>query len=187
MSDATTTESASERALVEAKLTLDDAIEEFTRSQRLGQENILVASERLHTAVIGLWWRMRPHLHDDDGWEDLAEFDGIEADAIYSGTHPETGRKIEISGLQDLEEWIDKTVQVAEDQSGPNSSRSSSHRSVTVRLPAEAAIRAAKVLSNQFHAYGWDAQASQGLPGQDDFNPAGDDLEIQRKDKEDIV
>lgn len=185
MTGESTTETVSERALVDAKLTLDEAIEEFTRSQRLGEESVLVASERLHSAVIGLWWRMRPHLREDEGWDDVEEIEDIEGDTIFSGVHPKIGREVEISGLKDLEEWIDKKATMHQDQSSPNTSSRTSEHTITVRLPADAAIKAAKALSNRFHEYGWDAQASQGLPGQDEFDPAGEDL--KRKDKQEIL
>lgn len=170
MSDATT-ETLSERALVDAKIKLDNAIEEYTHSQRLGQENILLASEQLHTAVLGLWWRMQTHLKNGEGWKNVQNIDGIDFENIFSGQHPQTGKNIEISGLKDLGDWIDRSMTVREDVSGPNSSQTSSQRQISVRLPSEAAINAAEALLTRYHDFGW------GLESYEDDGDAEFDYE----------
>lgn len=177
--------STTERELALSKVRLDRAVENYSQSQRLGAGELAVASEELHTAVIGLWWRMRPVLKGKEGWEDLSDLDSFESDEIWSGQHPQTGEPLLISGLSDLKHWVDRTATIETAATGPRRGRGGT-REVSVRLPAPAAIRAGEVLTTRFNDLGWDVEPEDGLPGESGFDPAGEEL-VERKQKNEIM
>jgi hypothetical protein len=160
MSDNQTAEghTGTKRDLIESKMRLDRAIEEFAESQRLGGDRQLIAGEQLHAAVIGLYWRMRPHIREGNAWDDIEDLEEIDGEIIWEGTHPQTGQSIELSGLKDIEDWIEKTAAIESESNHPNHASSSETVQVPVRLPAAAAIEAAKVLINRFDDLGWGVQ-----------------------------
>ena len=182
------TQAASERELVAAKTNLDNAVAEFTQAHTLGAEQQFQATQQLHTAVIHLWWKMRPHLREEgEVWHDLTGYDGVERDYLWEGPHPQMGEEISINGLAELIYWIGKTVEVSASSTGPLSSSDENAERRPVRLPAAAALQAAEILSDKFHEYGWAAQRDYGLPGEESFDATETDEErVDRRDKHEL-
>jgi hypothetical protein len=165
------TPAPSEHALVEAKLALDNAVAEFTQSQSFGRDHRAVASERLHTAVINLFWKLRSQLQlESDAWEDLDRFTEMDGERIWDGTHPVEG-EIEIEGLSDLDEWIQKEVRVERELGGPNRTNAEEYETRVLRLPAGAALEVARVLSLEFYNFDLDVEVSK-----EQQTPIDDDL-----------
>jgi len=161
--------------LMEAKVRVDRAVEQYTQAQRLSGGNQMAAVESLHNAVIGFWWRMREHVRGEVGWQSLSTLEDITADAVYAGHHPETGEEVVIGGLCDLREWVDKETTVrTKSANTPLSSRGESVQTVSVRLPPEAALTAAEALMWHFNNAGWDAKPEESTHLD---QPDGSDLE----------
>jgi len=161
--------------LMEAKVRVDRAVEQYTQAQRLSGGNQMAAVESLHNAVIGLWWRMREHVRGEVGWQSLSTLEDITADAVYAGHHPETGEEVVIGGLCDLREWVDKETTVrTKSANTPLSSSGVSVQTVSVRLPPEAALTAAEALMWHFNDAGWDAKPEETTHLDE---PDGSDLE----------
>lgn len=165
---------ASTRALIESKIRLDDAVEDYTQAHGLSAQQTAVAKQRLHSAVIGFFWRMRPHIYDEDCWDSLEFVDAVDSEYIYQGELPQTGEKVTISGLRDLHEWIDRTETIDHKRETPLSSSASDTKTVRLTLPPAAAMRAAKVLGVKFEEFGWDARREYDDPVDE---PTIDDLE----------
>jgi len=161
--------------LMEAKVRVDRAVEQYTQAQRFSGGNQMAAVESLHNAVIGFWWRMREHVRGEVGWQSLSTLEDITADAVYAGHHPETGEEVVIGGLCDLREWVDKETTVrTKSANTPLSSRGESVQTVSVRLPPEAALTAAEALMWHFNNAGWDAKPEESTHLD---QPDGSDLE----------
>jgi len=142
---------AGARALVESKNRLDDILESWVGSRAFEHgDQIKVADAELHTAVMGFWWRMRPHLDSKDVWESVEKCDTVDEERIWAGVHPETGEQIELKGLADLAGWLDKTIEIEEDSPGPNRASQTSTVATQLRLPSGAAIESAQLLCKLF-------------------------------------
>jgi len=142
---------AIETALAEAKLELDRAFRTFVQSQMAGEESQQVASAQLHTAVMDLYWQLYVQLQaESDAWESVEGHDAVGGEHIWQGTHPRTGDDVTIGGLADLEAWADKTKTVGRGGSGSLGMQERDMATVTLRLPAGAALAAAKVLKYEF-------------------------------------
>ena len=161
-----------------AKVRLDAAIERYSRAQQFGGEQQLVASGELHNAVIGFWWRMREHVRGEDGWEDVSEIDAVTGESIYQGHHPKTLQSVNINGLADLRDWVEKHHIIKAEVDSPLSSTTSERKRVPVQLPGEAAIRAAQVLIAKFVEKGWDATPQRDTEIDE---PSPEDLEGLRR------
>ena len=156
---------SSESSIVDAKQSLDDAVSQYTTLLQLGSPvEIEQARSRLHTAVITLFWRMRGHLVRSDSWDDVSEFDDWDGDVIWSGDHPQTGERVVLTGLSDLDDWVESTATVEQTISGPKFSGKSEQRTITQRLPSDAALSCAQLLSQMYTHYGWDAETDGKLP-----------------------
>lgn len=156
---------SSESGIVDAKQSLDNAVSQYTTVLQLGTPSeIERARSQLHTAVITLFWRMRGHLVGSDCWADVEEFDDWDDDEIWSGLHPQTGEKVVLNGLVDLDDWVESTANVEETISGPKYSGKTEQRTITQRLPSDAALSCAQLLSQKFTDYGWDAETDGNLP-----------------------
>lgn len=156
----------SENAIVQAKLELDDVVAAYTTAVQTGGAQRRVARLRLHAAVLDLWWRMRPTLMDEgaDCWTDVAEMDAWDDDEIWSGTHPRTGEAVELTGLRDLGEWVDRTSTVERERSGPKFGGETTTEQVSLALPGSAALRCSELLSVAYRQFGWDASTEDQLP-----------------------
>ena len=143
------------RDLIESKILLDNAIQEYAESQRLGETQATIAREQLHTSVVGFFWRLRPHIIRRDGWDSVADIEDYPDDEIWSGIHPQTGKNVTLEGLKDVQEWIDKTETVTQDANHPQRATASETVEVPIRLPASASIEVAKVLTLRFDDMGW--------------------------------
>jgi len=161
--------------LMNAKVRVDRAVEQYTQAQRLSGGDQLAAVESLHNAVIRFWWRMREHVRGEVGWTSLGTLEDVASDTVYAGHHPETGEEVVISGLRDLRDWVDKETTVrSESANTPLSSSGASVQTVSVRLPPEAALTAAEALMWHFNNAGWDAKPEETTHLDD---PDGSDLE----------
>jgi hypothetical protein len=161
--------------LMNAKVRVDRAVEQYTQAQRLSGGDQMAAVESLHNAVIGFWWRMREHVRGEDGWTSLGTLEDVTAEAVYTGHHPETGEEVVISGLRELRDWVDKETTVrSESANTPLSSSGGSVQTVSVRLPPEAALTAAEALMWHFNDAGWDAKPEESTHLDE---PDGSDLE----------
>ena len=147
--------------LVNAKVRMDHAVITFTQSQSVGEDQRLLASEELHAAVLGLWWRMLPNLKDRNEWTDAESAEFIDGNQIWSGTHPRTGREVEIASLEDLGAWIDRSDKIERPAPGPNHASSTRSHEVKVRLPAGAALAAAEVLGDLYKQLGWGLNSNE--------------------------
>lgn len=150
------------RDLTESKIRLNNAVERWTQVQRLSASQREIAREELHSAVIGLWWRMAPTLRGSDGWDSVEGFDALDRDAIWSGRHPETGEAVEIDGLADVEQWIQRSYVSTEESDSPVAATGQDSFERIVRLPIPAAIAVARVLSIRYNQFGWDVPADKG-------------------------
>jgi hypothetical protein len=180
---------ATERELKQTKLRLDDAVSAYSQGVQLGRKERAMAGQELHRAVIKLWWKMRPYLKaDGDTWADLTEYEGIDRNFVWHGTHPQTGDEVAIIGLRDLRDWMDKTGTATTQNASPLSSRGSDTRSVQMRLPAPAAMSVAEILTERFHAFGWTAERDRGLQGQEGFDATEtrDQPDVQRRSREEM-
>jgi hypothetical protein len=147
--------------LVLSKIRLDRAVEAYTKSQSVGPDQRLIATEGLHSATLGLWWRMRPHIKGRPEWDSAEESELIEGATIWEGRHPQSGDSVTIAGLADLEEWIDRSVEIERAAGGPNHASNTHTEEVQVRLPAAAALDSAEVLADLFDELGWAPEADQ--------------------------
>lgn len=154
-SDSEFVQEGTRQDLINAKVRMDHAVVTFTQSQSVGEDQRLLASEELHAAVLGLWWRMRPNLKDKPEWDTPEHADFIDGDVLWEGPHPQTGGVVVIEGLRDLGEWIDRSDEIERPAPGPNHASSTHSQEVKVRLPAAAALDAAEVLSDLFDQLGW--------------------------------
>lgn len=151
---------STETAIANSKLELDAAVAAYSGVHQAGDAGDVEAMRvQLHRAVVGLWWRMRPALLDEDveGWEDVSEADDWEGDVIWSGRHPKTGDHVKLQGLRDLREWIDRQADVRRTRTGPKLGGTTVSESVPLRLPGQAALRSAELLTQQFREFGWGA------------------------------
>lgn len=151
----------SETAIVDAKIELDAAAETYSSVLQAGTpRDVEGARVRLHRAVIGLWWRMRPALVEEeaDCWDSVEDVGFWDSDVIWSGRHPKTEQRVVLEGLSDLNGWVDRTSQQRRVRSGPKLGGSPDVESVPLRLPGEAALNAAAVLTHQFREFGWGAK-----------------------------
>lgn len=146
---------AIKRDLTDAKIRLDRAIEQYSQSQQLGESQQIVSREELHSAVVGFFWRLRPHINNSNAWNSIAESDDYDGDEIWSGIEPESGRPVTIQGLKDIEKWVDKHVEKQTTREHPNFAIATETANVPVRLPPQAAIECAKVLISEFDYLGW--------------------------------
>jgi len=160
--------------LMNSKVRVDRAVEEYTQAQRLGDDARVSAAERLHNAVMGFWWRMREHVRDEAGWDSLDALAEVSEGAVYDGPHPQTGHEVHIDGLCELGDWLDKTVTRRRQTRGPLSSTGTRTGPVTIRLPPEAARTAAEALMVHFERAGWDAKPEETTHVDE---PDGSDLE----------
>lgn len=163
----------SEAAIVHAKQDLDRAVEAYSGVRHAGSPgDVETMRVQLHSAVIGLWWRMRATLIEEDAgcWEDVSGCDAWDGDVIWRGQHPKTGETVELGGLADIGKWVDRETHVARKRTGPKWSGATDTQSVPVRLPGEAALRCAGLLALQFNRFGWDA-AVQARERDDTANP----------------
>lgn len=165
---------ASTRALIESKIRLDDAIGDYTRAHRLSGEQAALAEQNLHSAVIEFFWRMQPHIDNQNCWDGVSDVDAVDGDVVYKGVHPETDEDITIEGLGDLRHWIDRTEEISVTRETPLSSSASDTKIVRLSLPPDAALNAAKVLESKFEEYGWDARREYDDPVDE---PTHEDLE----------
>ena len=147
--------------LVNAKVRVNKAYETFTQLQSMGEDQRLLASEELHAAVLGLWWRMLPNLKDRNEWTDAESAEFIDGNQIWSGTHPRTGREVEIASLEDLGAWFNRSDKIERPAPGPNHASSTRSHEVKVRLPAGAAVAAAEVLGDLYKQLGWGLNSNE--------------------------
>lgn len=153
-----------------AKARLSDVVETFIESNAVGGSHELVAHKELHKSVLGLWWRMRPHITDLDVWEDAARSEYLEREQIWSGSHPQTGEAVEITGLRDIGKWMDRTSTVQHAIPGPNNASKTQDEQLRVFLPAEAAIEAGKLLLVLFKDLGLDVEVEDPQSGDAGFD-----------------
>jgi hypothetical protein len=150
------------RDLTQAKIRLNEAVGQWTQVQRLSSQQRELAREELHSAVIGLWLRMEPHLRGRRGWENLQDFDELDREVIWSGIHPVTSEEVVIKGLSDVEEWIEKTVLEEQTSASPNAATGQETIQRRIRLPVEAAIEVSRVLSIRYKQFGLDVNVDDG-------------------------
>lgn len=156
---------SSESAIVEAKQSLDQAVSHYTTVRQFGgPAEIEHAKGRLHTAVITLYWRMRGNLRTSDAWEDLEEYDDWDDDILWSGRDTQSGEQIELTGLRDLDDWVAAETTIEEELAGPKYSGKTEERTISQRLPAQAALAASQLLSQEYTRYGWDAEKDEREP-----------------------
>jgi hypothetical protein len=154
------------RELSRSKVALDEAVQDYVRAHQIANDTE-IARIKLHTAVLDLYWRMRPHLRESDCWESLEQDTDFDAAYIWQGEHPITGDDVRLSGVSDLDNWLDRRETVESSLSGPYNS---DHQPTTqVYLPADAALAAAEALEQKFKQYGWDAD--QSVTVEDDPDP----------------
>lgn len=152
---------SSELAIVQAKQQLDDAIRQYTAARQVypdGSGQLESLRSQLHTAVLELHWKMRAVTEGGDHWQNMKNARDWDSDFIWTGKHPQTGDSIVIAGLADLDDWLDKTHERDTTLTGPKyGDKPPETTEESLRLPAEAALEAAKVLVREFNDAGWDA------------------------------
>lgn len=163
-------QATSENAIVQAKLGLDDAVSRYAGVVQAGSDaEASVARTVLHKSVIDLWWRMRPALIAEGAecWTDVSEMESWDREEIWSGEHPRTGEPISLTGLADLEEWVDKQATVERELAGPKFGGKTQAATITLALPGPAALRCSQVLGQAFREFGWDASTKDETPMDD--------------------
>lgn len=153
-----------------AKVRLSEAIEAFVDSQSGGTGHQLVAAKDLHKAVIGFWWRMRPHILELDIWESAADSKYLDRDVIWEGAHPRTDEPVRIEGLQDISEWVERTSQIEHPAPGPNRSSQTHSEEVRIQLPPAAAITVGELLTVLFKEFGLGVDVEDPMKGDAGFD-----------------
>jgi hypothetical protein len=152
---------SSERSIVESKHNLDNAIRKYTAARQVypeGSGQLESLRSQLHTAVLELHWKMRAVTEAGRHWQDMSDDPNWDSDYIWTGNHPQTQDSVIIAGLSDLDDWLDNTYEKTSEYSGPkHSGKPPKATEESLRLPADAALEAAKVLVREFNDAGWDA------------------------------
>jgi len=158
---------------------LHQQIKNYLRATTYGHERT-VASAELHITVLDMWARMRPHIQNTKYWE------GDEENPFWRGRHPQTGEVEEIVGLKDLSQYVNRTELVhpdTEQRSASNGRGFADPVEKQILLPSDAAFEIGLLLDELFTEFGWGAEKRDGLPGEDEFDPTGEELE-RRKTEE---
>jgi len=149
------TTAASHATIADAKVRMDQAVSNYLEAQQTAPRAAPVATTELHSSVLTLFWKLRPHLYQQStAWADLEGFQPDEREKIWTGEHPKVSGTVEIVGLSDLSDWFANRVRVTNKARNPLTSDSSTTKTETIALPAGGALAAARILQLEYDRFG---------------------------------
>jgi len=153
--DVLETTAASHASIADAKVRMDQAVSSYLETQQTAPRAVQVATTGLHSSVLTLYWKLRPHLYQQSAaWSDLEGYQPVERDKIWTGEHPKVSGTVEIAGLSALSDWFAKRARVTNTSRSPLNSDASTTTTETVALPAGGALAAARILQLEYDRFG---------------------------------